>query len=264
LFFAAGCSTVVGADKGKPIERWGRKASGLRTHVYDSGVAAMSADMQSALIDAALWLYGAFFLPGERFLAKFPELDVAGHGALVSGFISVAVWVGALVSIVAVYRFVRDVDRALSAFIRRLYEEVQRARRVLVRRLSIAFRSFALERQARLARTEVHEQPALTGLQQDVLQALHDLPPAHFLTPRDIARRFAMSAADVEVVLGTLRKLSLVDRTLGADDGDNGYRLTKAGEVFLAASRRPHPAQGMASPQRNERPKRIEPRLGRA
>jgi len=38
LFSAAGCSTV-GADKGKPIERWGRKASGLQTHVYDSGVA---------------------------------------------------------------------------------------------------------------------------------------------------------------------------------------------------------------------------------
>ena len=28
------------ADKGKPTERWGRKASGLRTQVYDSGVAS--------------------------------------------------------------------------------------------------------------------------------------------------------------------------------------------------------------------------------
>jgi len=40
LSFAAGWFTVVAADKGKPIESWGRKASGLRTHVYDSGVAA--------------------------------------------------------------------------------------------------------------------------------------------------------------------------------------------------------------------------------
>ena len=40
LFFASDCSTVLRADKGKPIERWGRKASGLTTHVYDSGVAA--------------------------------------------------------------------------------------------------------------------------------------------------------------------------------------------------------------------------------
>ena len=32
LSFATGCSTVVRAEKGKPTERWGRKASGLRTH----------------------------------------------------------------------------------------------------------------------------------------------------------------------------------------------------------------------------------------
>jgi DNA-binding MarR family transcriptional regulator len=224
----------------------------------------MSADIQSALIDAALWLYRAFFLPGERFLAKFPELDVAGHGAVVSGFISFAAWLGALVLIVAIYRFVRDLDRALTAFIRRLYEELLRAWRVLARRMSIALRSFALERQARLARTEVYEQPALTGLQQDVLQTLAGLPPAHFLTPSDIARRFAMSAADVEIVLGTLRKLSLVDRTLGADEGENGYRLTKAGEVFLAAASRSQSIRATVSPQRAERPKRIEPRLGSA
>jgi DNA-binding MarR family transcriptional regulator len=163
-----------------------------------------------------------------------------------------------------VFRLIGNLDRALTAFVRRLYEELQRAWRVVARRVSIAFRSFALERQARLTRTEVYEQPALTALQQDVLQALAGLPPAHFLTPSDIARRFAMSAADVAVVLGTLRKLSLVDRTLGADDGEDGYRLTKAGEVFLAAANRPQPAKEIVSPQRTVRPKRIEPRLGSA
>jgi hypothetical protein len=40
LSFAPRCRTVLRADKGKPIERWGRKATGLTTHVYDSGVAA--------------------------------------------------------------------------------------------------------------------------------------------------------------------------------------------------------------------------------
>ncbi len=222
----------------------------------------MSAEIQSALIDAVLWLYRAFFVAGDQFLSKFPELDVAGHGRVVSGLISAVVWIGAIVVIVAVYRLIGNLDQALTAFIRRLYAEVLRAWRVLARRVSIAFRSFALARQARLVRTEVFEQPALTALQQDVLQTLAGLPPAHFLTPSDIARRFAMSAADVAVVLGTLRKLSLVDRTLGADDGEDGYRLTKAGEVFLAAAKRPQPAQEISSPQRTLRSKRIEPRLG--
>jgi DNA-binding MarR family transcriptional regulator len=264
LFFAAGCSTVVAADKGKPIERWGRKASGLRTHVYDSGVAAMNADMQSALIDAALWLYRAFFFPGDQFLSRFPELDVAGHGRVVGGLISAVVWIGAIVSIIALCRLVGNVDRALTAMVRRLYEEAQRAGRVVARRLSIALKSYALERQARLSRTEVHEQPALSGLQLYILRTVAGLPPAHFLTPGDIARRLAMSSADVEVVLGTLRKMSLVDRSLGADDGEDGYRLTKAGEVFLAASHRAQQARQTASPQRTERPKRVEPRLGSA
>jgi DNA-binding MarR family transcriptional regulator len=262
LFFAAGCSTVVAADKGKPIERWGRKASGLRTHVYDSGVAAMSADIQSALIDAALWLYRAFFLPGDQFLSKFPELDVAGHGRVVAGFISAVAWIGAVVSVFGLCRLIGNLDRMLTAFVRRLYEEAQRAWRVVARRLSIAFKSYALERQARLSRTEVHEQPALSGLQLYMLRTVADLPPAHMLTPRDIARRLAMSSADVEVVLGTLRKLSLVDRTLGADDGEDGYRSTKAGEVFLAAANRAQQARQTAAPQRTQRPKRVEPRLG--
>jgi DNA-binding MarR family transcriptional regulator len=224
----------------------------------------MSAEIQSALIDIVLWLYQAFFAPGDRFLAKFPELGLAGHGRMVSGLLSAAAWLGALVLIVTVYRLIGDLDRALTAFVRRLYEELQRAWRVAARRLTIAFKSYALERQARLTRTEVFEQPALSALQLRILQSHAGLPPAHLLTPGDTARALDMRAADVAVVLGTLRKLSLVDRTLGADDGEDGYRLTKAGEVFLAAANRPQPAKEIASPQRTVRPKRIEPRLGSA
>ncbi len=224
----------------------------------------MSAEIQSALIDIALWLYHAFFVPGDRFLSKFPELDVAGHGRVVSGLLSAATWLGAIVLIVTIYRLIGTLDRALTAFVRRLYEESQRAWRVVARRLTIAFKSYALERQARLTRTEVFEQPALSALQLRILQSHAGLPPAHLLTPGDTARALDMRATDVAVVLGTLRKLSLVDRTLGADDGEDGYRLTKAGEVFLAAANRPQPAKEAASPQRTVRPKRIEPRLGSA
>lgn len=219
-------------------------------------------DIQSALIDVVLWLYQAFFLPGERFLAKFPELDVAAHGRVVSGVLSTAVWIGAIVLIVTLYRLIRDLDRALTAFVLRLREELQRAWRVAGRRLSIAFRSYALERQARLTRTEVSELPALTGLQLHVLKSLDGLPPAHLLTPRDVGRCLEMRAGDVEKVLGTLRKLSLVDRTLGADDGEDGYRLTRAGEVFLATCNRAQPAQATSALQPTLRPKRIEPTLG--
>jgi len=53
-------------------------------------------------------------------------------------------------------------------------------------------------------------------------------------------------------VFGTLKKLSLVERTFGAGDGEDGYRLTRAGEVLLAACSR---VQSMRS-------SRVEPTLG--
>jgi DNA-binding MarR family transcriptional regulator len=206
----------------------------------------MSADLQSALIDIALRLYHGFFVPGDR-LTSLPP------GSVQSGLISAVVWLGALVLLVVIYRFVRDLDRALTAFVVRLYEELRRAVRVVARRLGIAFRAYALERQARLVRTEVTELPALTALQLDVLRSHVGLSAGHLLTPSDVASALDLRVADVERVLGTLKKLSLVERTFGAGDGEDGYRLTRAGEVLLAASSRAQPVKET----------RIEPTLGR-
>lgn len=222
----------------------------------------MSADFQSALIDVALWLYHGFFVPGDQILSEFPALRAAGPSRVVSGLLAAAAWLAAMVSIVWVCRLIRHVDRTLTAFIARLYEEVQRTLRVTSRRLTIAFRSYALERQARLTRTEVSELPALTGVQLEVLQTLAALPPAHLLTPSDIARALEMRSADIEQALVTLRKLSLVARSIGAGDGEDGYRLTKAGEVFLASCSRAQQVRDTSMPERTARPKRLEPTLG--
>jgi len=213
----------------------------------------MSADLRSALIDLALWLYRGFFLPGDQLLSQFPGLYFASHGHVVSGLVSAAIWLAAIVLIVMTYRFIRDVDLTLTAYIVRLYEESQRAVRVIARRASIALRSYALERQARLTRTEVSEQPALSGVQLEILQTHAMLPPGHLLTPNDIANSLEMRVADVERALGALRKLSLVERTFGAGDGEDGYRLTRAGQVLLAACSRA---------QQAKESKRIEPTLG--
>jgi DNA-binding MarR family transcriptional regulator len=213
----------------------------------------MSADLRSALIDIALWLYRGFFLPGDQLLSQVPGLYFASHGHVVSGLVSAAIWLAAIVLIVVVYRVIRDVDRALTAYIVRLYEELQRAVRVVGRRVSIALRSYALERQARLAKTEVSELPALSGVQLEILQSHAALPPGHLLTPNDIADSLEMRLVDVERALGSLRKLSLVERTFGAGDREDGYRLTKAGAVLLAACSRPQPVKES---------RRIEPTLG--
>lgn len=228
----------------------------------------ISADVQGALIDVALWLYHGFFVPGDHLLSLLSTDIPANYGSVLSGLISGVMWLGAIILIVVVCKLIRALDAALTAFVRSLYEGLQRTRRVVARRLGIAFRSYALERQARLARTEVSEQRALTGLQLAVLQSHAELPPGYLLTPNDIASALEMRATDIEQALATLKKLSLVERTFGAGDGEDGYRLTRPGEVFLAACRGgspDHPAEQVsqtALSQRSLRPKRLEPTLG--
>jgi DNA-binding MarR family transcriptional regulator len=213
----------------------------------------LSRDAQGALIDAALWLYRGFFIPGDHLLsllsAHAPRvaasiaIDAASYGGMLSGFVSAVVWLGAIIVIVVVYKLIRALDRALTAFVWRLFEELRRTARVVTRRLGIAFRSYALERQARLARTEVSERPMLTALELAVLRSHAKLPPGHLVTPSQIASAIDMRSADVEQALAALRKLSLIERTFGAGDGEDGYRLTRAGQVFLVACSRTQPTK---------------------
>jgi DNA-binding MarR family transcriptional regulator len=213
-------------------------------------------DAQGALIDAALWLYHGFFIPGDQLLsllsahaprvATHLALEAAGYAGMLSGLISAVVWLSATVVTVVICRAIRDLDMALSAFVNQLYEGLRRAARVMARRLGIAFRSYAFENQVRSARTEVFERRALTALELEVLQCHATLPPGHLLTPSEIACAMGMRSADVEQALAALRKLSLIERTFGAGDGEDGYRLTRPGQMFLAACSGPQPstAQG--------------------
>lgn len=211
-------------------------------------ISDVGATVQSALIDVGIWLYHGFFMPGDHLLslvsthsprvAKFLALDSPDQGGALSGLISAVIWLAAIIFIAAICKLVRDLDRALAAFVSHLFEGSQRMGRVVARRVTIAFRSYALKRQARLAGTEVSEQRALTALELEVLQSHAKLPPGHLLTPSDIASAIDMRSADVDRALAALRKLSLVERTFGAGDGEDGYRLTRPGEVFLAACSR--------------------------
>ncbi len=234
----------------------------------------MSANGQNALIDVGLWLYHGFFVPGDHVLsilsthaprlAQFLGLDAVGHGSVLSGLISGVVWLGAAAFIVVACKLVRDLDRALTAFIGRLYRGLLRTGRVVARRLAIAFRSREVKRQARLARTEVSEPGELTALELVVLQSHAELAPGHLLTASGIASALDVRESHVQQALTRLKALSLVHRTFGAGDGEDGYRLTRPGEVFLAAGSRAHPTKGQegrkTKDKRREREAAVLPR----
>jgi DNA-binding MarR family transcriptional regulator len=94
------------------------------------------------------------------------------------------------------------------------------------------------------------------------LRSLAGLPPAHLSTPNELAGALDMRLAAVEQVLAALKMLTLVERTFGAGDGEDGYRLTRAGEVLLAACSRAQPVKRPPAPQGAVRQKRMEPTLG--
>ena len=72
---------------------------------------AVSANVQSALIDAGLWLYHGFFVPGDYVssilsthaprVGQFLGLGAVSHGSVLSGIISGVVWLGAIALICA-------------------------------------------------------------------------------------------------------------------------------------------------------------------
>lgn len=229
---------------------------------------AVSANVQSALIDAGLWLYHGFFVPGDYVssilsthaprVGQILGLGAVGHGSVLSGIISGVVWLGAIALIVAACKVVHRLDRALTAYIVCLYEGLQRTGRIVARRLAIAYQSRALKRQARLARTEVAEQGELTALELAVLRCHAKLAAGHLLTASGIASALDVSSTHVERALTRLTTLSLVHRTFGAGDGEDGYRLTRPGEIFLAACGQAHLTKGREPPRTKDK-RRLEP-----
>ena len=204
------------------------------------------ASAQTALTDLGLWVYHTFFFPGDEVLSLLkthaPRLaqSLEPNASLVSGVISGVAWLALIVLIVFACRLIRDFDRAMTAYIGRLCDEVLRAGRIVARRVGIAFRSYQLRRKARLTRTEVSEHCELSALELVVLRFHARLAPGHLSTASGTARALKIDPSHVQRALTRLNALSFVNRTFGAGDGEDGYRLTQPGRVFLTAYSRAH------------------------
>jgi hypothetical protein len=214
----------------------------------------LSEDVQSTLIDAGLRLYHGFCVPGDHviatlsieapWVAELLSIDGAAPSGMLSGFVSALVWLLAIVLIILTWRLIRDIYYTAMAFARRLHEELRRTGRNLSTRLGIAFRSFELKKQARLAKANVSEQGDLSALELQVLRSHAKLPPGHLSTAKGLARVLRERPAQVEKALAKLKTLSLVDSALGAGDGEDGYKLTQFGAVFLSSHMRAQRSQG--------------------
>jgi DNA-binding MarR family transcriptional regulator len=204
--------------------------------------ADVNGDGAFTISDVFLWLGEAFFLPGDwliwtvgtyvRPVAGFLESGPNDYGGVLSGVVSALVWLGFFLVAIIVYGTVRDLDRALTSMIGRGFAEARR--RV---RLTFALLAYRLRRQRetglKRAELDLSQEIELSAAELDVLRLHADLHQGYALSESEISSELELRRNRVEEVLSRLRKLGLLETTLGAGDGESAYRLTSAGRGLV-------------------------------
>lgn len=192
--------------------------------------------------DAFLFLGNAFFLPGDWLvwtiatytpsLAGFFELGAGSYGGVFSGFVSACAWLAASLLVVIVYGSIRDFDHALTSWIVRGYTEVRRKIRIRVNLLGYRLRGLRT-RSPQPAQVELAQEVDLSAGEAAVLLLYAKLQSGYALSVSEIADQLELRKNRAEEALGRLRKLGMIEATLGGSEGESAYRLTGAGRGLL-------------------------------
>ena len=202
----------------------------------------VNGDGTFTISDAFLFVGDAFFVPGDWLIwtiasyappvAGFLELGPSAYGGILSGFVSAFAWLAALLLLIIVYGSIRDFDRALTSLIVRGYNESRRRIRVGTALLGYRLRSLR-RRPPKPADVVISQEIDLTAEELAVLQLYADLQSGYVLSESEIAGRLELRRNQVEQALARLRKLGMLETTLGGSEGENAYRLTGAGRGLL-------------------------------
>jgi DNA-binding MarR family transcriptional regulator len=211
-----------------------RPPSVLRVDVNGDGTFTIS--------DAFLFVGDAYFVPGDWLIwtiasyappvAGFLELGPSAYGGILSGFVSAFAWLAALLLFIIVYGSIRDFDRALTSLIIRGYAETRRRIRVNVNLLGYRLRGLRRSSPP-TAQVELAQQVDLSAGEAAVLLLYAKLESGYALSVSEIAERLELRKNRAEEALGSLRKLGMLETTLGGSDGESAYRLTGAGRGLL-------------------------------
>jgi hypothetical protein len=183
---------------------------------------------------------GVFFLPGDWLIYLLssraaPVADVFGvgpadYGGTLAGFLAWFCWIALAVVAIATTSALRRFDRALT------YGVIDAALG-LRRRVRMAFVFAEYRRKLRAQRREpaidVTEEPGLSGNELRALQLHAKLSPGFALSTRDVAEELNTSVHEIRGALERLRKLNLLNATVGGYDGETAYTLSPAGRTLL-------------------------------
>lgn len=181
-----------------------------------------------------------FFLPGDwviyllsRWAAPLAEMlgiGTADYGGTLAGFLAWVCWIVLAILGIATTSAVRRFDRVLTRGIVDLGLELRR-------RVRMAFVFAEYRRKLRAQRKEptidVTEEPGLSRDELRVLELHAKLAPGFALSTRDVAEELGTRGHEIRAALERLRKLKLLQATVGGYDGETAYTLSAAGRTLL-------------------------------
>ena len=213
------------------------------TETQDSMMSA-SEQAQALLSDPGQWLYLVYCLPGDYLapvlsshataVLRFAGMPAVSTEALIP-WLSGAVWIGSIVLVVLVWRFIHDLYITTRGYARRFQQGWQRIWRNAARRSTIASR--LRDRTGTGPRIEptISQEVSLGELEYAVLRCHGDLAPGRTLTAVEVAELLGANVSRAKEAFESLSILQLVAVSSMSHPEGTTHRLTPQGEAFLAA-----------------------------
>ena len=185
-----------------------------------------------------------FYLPGDWVLylhaSRAPAVaDLVGvgdpvYGETLAGFLAWSCWIVLAIGLIMATSAVRRFDRALTDRIVGAAVDVRR--RV---RMAVAFVQYRakLRTKRKEPAFEVGEEPGLSRDEMRVLIVHGKLAPGFALSTSDVAQELGTRRHESRAALDRLKKLKLLQATVGGLDGETAYTLTPAGRSLLQIRR---------------------------
>lgn len=208
------------------------------SRVWDLSNLDITADGSVTVADLWAWTVYLFFLPGDALLtllllyapglASFFAVGPGSYGGPLSMILSITGWL----SIFVVISLIRDLDRALTAYLSLRYREVERQLRVLRRMVSsriglIWHRYHSKKQTLHVAGIELGE------FEIAVLRCYSAAEDFRVVASEDIAATLDVPRRQVRTALGRLTQLHLIQPSFSTDEGREGHVITKAGQFYL-------------------------------
>jgi hypothetical protein len=181
-----------------------------------------------------------FFLPGDWLvyllasrgpaIAESFGVGAQDYGGTLAGFLAWICWIMLALASIAATSAVRRFDRALTGGIVGAVAELRRHVR-----MAVVFTKY--RRKLAAQRTEpsfdVGEEPGLSRDELRVLELHARLSPGFALSTSDVAHELGTRGYEIRTALERLKKLRLLQATVGGLDGETAYTLSAAGRTLL-------------------------------